>query len=239
MSKVLCNAPEMELAPDKRRKLPDGVVVSGNRAEISDKRVALELHDLGCPVFSLGEDGKVHLFTKREDIEAHTSMYCTPAVSLDKFLEITDREPPAPDKTEEQKIAEQRDMALSEISAFTGISRTQLQGLPLDIQEELIATYMFNVNIAANPQMTELLNSVIEGKPIASVEQQENKLPENYMKTTEELIEGNYNSIDGVINNLPKDDEGRTSVIASINAIKAVRNDQPEAIDVPESERNR
>ena len=59
------------------------------------------------------------------------------------------------------------------------------------------------------------------------------------MKTTEELIEGNYNSIDGVINNLPKDDEGRTSVIASINAIKAVRNDQPEAMDVPESERNR
>ncbi|MGL6200430.1 MAG: DUF4316 domain-containing protein [Lachnospiraceae bacterium] len=48
-----------------------------------------------------------------------------------------------------------------------------------------------------------------------------NKKPENYLKNTEMSMEGNYNMLDGVINNLPSDGEERkTSLLEQLDRLK-------------------
>ena len=40
------------------------------------------------------------------------------------------------------------------------------------------------------------------------------------MKTVEEMVEGNYNSIDGVINNLPTGNDERPSVLQALRELR-------------------
>lgn len=216
--------------PEKNRKpLPKGVVITADRAVITEKSVALNMYDSGFPVFVIGEDGAAHILESRSDVENHSGMYSVPADDMYIFLErdvIKDRS-----KTEAEKADEREEHAFSEISAFTGISLVQLYSLPADIKYGVVAMYMTNSNITGSDDLKSRIISYIHDNLPPD---QEQPVKDNPLKTVEEMVEGNYNSIDGVINNLPTGNDERPSVL---QALRELRGDDSE--DIRERERQR
>lgn len=204
-------------------KLPEGVVATADGMTLSNKALALELFDNDCPIFVVGEDGNSYLLENRDDVINHSGMYNVAAEELYLFLQREYHEPQK-EKTMEQTIAEQRDMALAEISALTGVSLTQLQALPIDIKDDIVTTYQQNINTLSNDEVKKQLSSILESKPLFSAER-EREEKYNPLAKVEELVEGNYNQIDGIINNLPPPKhEGSEKQYTSLSEIKALAN---------------
>lgn len=206
--------------PKKDKKpLPKGVTVNADGAVITEKRVALDMFDSGFPVFVIGEDGAAHILESRADVENHSGMYTVPADDMYLFLERDVQKERT--QTESEKVNEQEERALAEISAFTGVSVMRLYSLPPDVKHDVIALYMTNINVLGSDEMKNRICGVLDGAPLTEPPKEKNPLAK-----VEELIEGNYNSIDGVINNLPSgtsvigEQEERPSVLRAIRELQ-------------------
>ncbi|MCM1059772.1 MAG: DUF4316 domain-containing protein [Eubacterium sp.] len=208
--------------PAKNRKpLPKGVAVNADRAIISEKSVALDMFDSGFPVFVIGEDGAAHILESREDEENHVGMYNVPADDMYLFLErdvIKDRE-----QTEAEKVSEREEKAFGDISAFTGISLVQLYSLPADVKYGVISMYMTNSNITGSDDLKSRIISYIHDNAPP-----ERKREDNPLKTVEEMVEGNYNSIDGVINNLPTESAENGERLSVMRALRELQGEDYE-----------
>lgn len=193
------------------------MIVTGNQAVISDKSLALAVYDNDCAVFVTDENGRLQLLTDRNDIVNHSGTYTVATADLELILERDrqlEQEKPQ-EKSESEVLKEKQELALAEISALTGVSLSQLQALPDDVKEDVLQLYARNGGTQSE-QLKEDLNLLLVGTPSATTQEKD-----NYLKTTEELIEGNYNSIDGVINNLPSgtSDTERPSVLAALKEL--------------------
>lgn len=239
---------DRELAPSvtepkkNRKPLPKGVTVDANGAVITEKRVALDMYDSGFPVFIIGEDGAAHILESRADVENHSGMYTVPADDMYLFLERDVQKERT--QTEAEKVNEQEEHALAEISAFTGVSVMRLYSLPPDVKHDVIALYMTNINVLGSDEMKNRICGVLDGTPLTEPPKEKY----NPLAKVEELVEGNYNSIDGVINNLPSgtsvigEQDERPSVLQAIRELQG-ENASERDRDVPtmpfEDERQR
>ena len=117
---------------------------------------------------------------------------------MQRFLRQENREQTAKEQQAAKPPTEEdfREELLSDISRLTDISLNQIRALPKDIQEDIIDVFSRDIGTVNNSKLAEQITAALGGKP-----------PENHLKTVEELVEGNANSIDGVINNLPPADE--------------------------------
>lgn len=113
---------------------------------------------------------------------------------MQRFLRQENREQTAKEQQAAKPPTEEdfREELLSDISRLTDISLNQIRALPKDIQEDIIDVFSRDIGTVNNSKLAEQITAALGGKP-----------PENHLKTVEELVEGNANSIDGVINNLP------------------------------------
>lgn len=151
---------------------------------------------------------------------------------MQRFLRHENREQTAkeqksakpPDKTE--KMAK----IVADISGLTGISANQINALPQDVREEIVDRYFRDFGTVSNGELADRINAAISGKP-----------PENHLKTVEELIEGNANSIDGIINNLPppEPNERKLTLAERIEAARENNNRENERRENNISERDR
>lgn len=226
---------ERQLETDEK-PLPEGVIVTGNQAVISDKSLALAVYDNDCAVFVTDENGKLQLLTDRNDIINHSGTYTVATADLELVLERDrqlEQEKPQ-EKSESEVFKEKQELALAEISALTGVSISQLQALPDDVKDDVLQLYARNGGTQSE-QLKEDLNLLLVGAPSITTQDKE-----NHLKTTEELIEGNYNSIDGVINNLPSDTE-RPSVLAALKELGGGHSTPPmsHSLDIGGDERQR
>lgn len=226
---------ERQLETDEN-PLPEGVIVTGNQAVISDKSLALAVYDNDCAVFVTDENGRLQLLTDRNDIINHSGTYTVATADLELVLERDrqlEQEKPQ-EKSESEVFKEKQELALAEISALTGVSISQLQALPDDVKDDVLQLYARNGGTQSE-QLKEDLNLLLVGAPSITTQDKE-----NHLKTTEELIEGNYNSIDGVINNLPSDTE-RPSVLASLKELGGGHSAPPisHSLDIGGDERQR
>ena len=105
---------------------------------------------------------------------------------------------------------------LTEIAEALSMSVSELENKPFDIQQLLIHTYL-NRNNQADIQK-QLLAIISPNYETERAIHQDN-IKNNPLKTVEELIEGNYNSIDGIINNEPPKKDKQLNI--SIEQIKA------------------
>ncbi len=244
MSLIKSKFPEhsdRQLEADKNL-LPEGTIISGNQAVISDKSIALAIYDNNCAVFITGENGRLQLLTDRNDIVNHSGTYSVSTADLMPVLELErklEQEKPQ-EKSESEVLKEKQELALSEISALTGVSLSQLQALPDDIKEDVLQLYARNGGTQSE-QLKEELNLLLVGAPAPTVVPQEK---ENYLKSTEELIEGNCNSIDGVINNLPSGTSSteKPSVLAALRELSGDSHSAPpmsQSLDLGGDERQR
>lgn len=121
---------------------------------------------------------------------------------MQRFLRQEDREQTAKEQEYVKPPTEEhiREQLLTDISGLTGISPSQIKALPKDVQEDIVEVYSREIGVVGNSELADRITSAINGKP-----------PENHLKTIEELVEGNANSIDGVINNLPPETENEHS----------------------------
>lgn len=117
---------------------------------------------------------------------------------MQRFLRQENREQTAKEQQAAKPPTEEdfREELLSDISRLTDISLNQIRALPKDVQEDIIDVFSRDIGTVNNSKLAEQITAALGGKP-----------PENHLKTVEELVEGNANSIDGVINNLPPADE--------------------------------
>ncbi|MBP1548071.1 MAG: DUF4316 domain-containing protein [Oscillospiraceae bacterium] len=226
---------ERQLETDEN-PLPEGVIVTGNQAVISDKSLALAVYDNDCAVFVTDENGKLQLLTDRNDIINHSGTYTVATADLELVLERDrqlEQEKPQ-EKSESEVFKEKQELALAEISALTGVSISQLQALPDDVKDDVLQLYARNGGTQSE-QLKEDLNLLLVGAPSITTQSKE-----NHLKTTEELIEGNYNSIDGVINNLPSDTE-KPSVLAALKELGGGHSVPPmsHSLDIGGDERQR
>lgn len=226
---------ERQLETDEN-PLPEGVIVTGNQAVISDKSLALAVYDNDCAVFITDENGKLQLLTDRNDIINHSGTYTIATADLELVLERDrqlEQEKPQ-EKSESEVFKEKQELALAEISALTGVSISQLQALPDDVKDDVLQLYARNGGTQSE-QLKEDLNLILVGAPSITAQSKE-----NHLKTTEELIEGNYNSIDGVINNLPSDTE-KPSVLAALKELGGGHSTPPmsHSLDIGGDERQR
>ena len=226
---------ERQLETDEN-PLPEGVIVTGNQAVISDKSLALAVYDNDCAVFVTDENGRLQLLTDRNDIINHSGTYTVATADLELVLERDrqlEQEKPQ-EKSESEVFKEKQELALAEISALTGVSISQLQALPDDVKDDVLQLYARNGGTQSE-QLKEDLNLLLVGAPSITTQDKE-----NHLKTTEELIEGNYNSIDGVINNLPSDTE-RPSVLAALKELGGGHSAPPisHSLDIGGDERQR
>ncbi len=241
MSLIKSKFPEhsdRQLEADKAT-LPEGTIITGNQAVISDKSLALSVYDNDCAVFVADENGKLQLLIDRNDIVNHSGTYTVSTVDLELVLERDrklEQEKPQ-EKSESEVLKEKQELALSEISALTGVSLSQLQALPDDVKDDVLLLYGRNGGTQSE-QLKEDLNLLLTGAPLHSSQEKENPT-----KTLEELIEGNYNSIDGVINNLPPASENaRPSVLAALKELAAdspAAPPQSQSLDIGGDERQR
>lgn len=229
---------ERQLETDEN-PLPEGVIVTGNQAVISDKSLALAVYDNDCAVFVTDENGKLQLLTDRNDIINHSGTYTVATADLELVLERDrqlEQEKPQ-EKSESEVFKEKQELALAEISALTGVSISQLQALPDDVKDDVLQLYARNGGTQSE-QLKEDLNLLLVGAPSTAAQEKD-----NYLKTTEELIEGNYNSIDGVINNLPSgtSDTERPSVLAALKELGGGHSSPPmsHSLDIGGDERQR
>ena len=226
---------ERQLETDEK-PLPEGVIVTGNQAVISDKSLALAVYDNDCAVFVTDENGRLQLLTDRNDIINHSGTYTVATADLELVLERDrqlEQEKPQ-EKSESEVFKEKQELALAEISALTGVSISQLQALPDDVKDDVLQLYARNGGTQSE-QLKEDLNLLLVGAPSITTQSKE-----NHLKTTEELIEGNYNSIDGVINNLPSDTE-KPSVLAALKELGGGHSVPPmsHSLDIGGDERQR
>lgn len=193
-------------------KLPNGVFVSGSAAIIPDKSTVLEMFDKDYPVFLTDEEGEMKLIESVDEIKRHSGNFSVSADDVYDFLKIERSNPEEEHKNENveqvQKTEEQNEM-LTYISVLTGASISQLYALPADVKEDLTDVYRNNSGIVENAALAAMLNMVLDGKPLPAEAQH------NPLKSAEELIEGNCNSIDGIINNVPQQ-EGSTEEKSSV-----------------------
>lgn len=133
---------------------------------------------------------------------------------IQRFLRQDNREQLAKDQQALKPPTEEdiRGQILSEIAVLTGISLNQIRSLPKDVQENIIEVYARDFGTVSKSEIAEQITAAINGKP-----------PENHLKTVEEMIEGNANSIDGVINNLPPASEHSEHKLSLEERILAVR----------------
>lgn len=119
---------------------------------------------------------------------------------MQRFLRREDREQTAKEQQAVKPPTEEhiREQLIADISGLTGISLNQIKALPKDVQEDIIEVYSREIGVVSNGELADRITSAISGKS-----------PENHLKTVEELVEGNANSIDGVINNLPTTNDER------------------------------
>lgn len=193
-------------------KLPKGVFVSGAAAIIPDKSTALEMFDKDYPVFLTDEDGNMKLIESVDEIKRHSGNFSVSADDVYDFLEIERSDPEKERKNENPTIqnTEEQNEVLTYISILTGASISQLYALPSDVKEDLTDIYRNNSGVVENAALAAMLNTVLDGKPLPAEAQ-------NPLKSAEELIEGNYNRIDGIINNVPQQEsstEEKPSVMA-------------------------
>lgn len=120
---------------------------------------------------------------------------------MQRFLRQENREQTAKEQQTSKPPTEEniREELLSDISRLTDISLNQIRALPKDVQEDIIDEFSHDIGTVNNSKLAEQITAALGGKP-----------PENHLKTVEELVEGNANNIDGVINNLPPADERDT-----------------------------
>lgn len=120
---------------------------------------------------------------------------------MQRFLRHENREQTAKEQQTEKPPTEEhiRTELLSDISRLTDISINQIRALPKDVQEDIIEVYSRDIGTVSNSILAKQITAAINGKP-----------PENHLKSIEELVEGNANSIDGVINNLPSANDERS-----------------------------
>lgn len=207
---------EIQLETDEK-SLPEGVIATGNQAVISDKSLAIAVYDNDCAVFVADENGELRLLTDRNDIVNHSGTYTVSTTDLELVLECERQleQEKQQEKSESEALKEKQELALAEISALTGVSLSQLQALPDDVKDDVLQLYARNGGTQSE-QLKEELNLLLVGAPYTVARENE-----NYLKTTEELIEGNCNSIDGVINNLPSgtSDTERPSVLAALKEL--------------------
>lgn len=149
MSLIKSKFPEhtdRQLDTDKNL-LPEGTIITGNQAVISDKSLALAIYDNDCAVFVAGENGRLQLLTDRDDVVNHSGTYFVSSSDLMPVLELErklEQEKPQ-EKSESEVLKEKQELALSEISALTGVSLSQLQALPDDIKEDVLAVIFFMI----------------------------------------------------------------------------------------------
>lgn len=105
---------------------------------------------------------------------------------------------------------------LTEIAETLSMSVSELENKPFDIQQLLIHTYL-NQNNQADIQKQ--LLAIISPNYETERDIRQDNMKNNPLKTVEELIEGNYNSIDGIINNEPPKKDKQLNI--SIEQIKA------------------
>ncbi len=106
---------------------------------------------------------------------------------------------------------------LTKVAATTGIPLSDLNALPKDMKNDIIGEFEFsggNLNSDFFSQdIATMLNVEVSIKnenvqPVANIQSDTaKKEKENPLKSVEELIEGNANMIDGIINNLPPEVE--------------------------------
>ncbi|MGN0678651.1 MAG: DUF4316 domain-containing protein [Oscillospiraceae bacterium] len=174
-------------------KLPEGVVVSAGNATISDKNIALKLFDMDYPIFIIDKDGNSVYTENRTELELHSGMYSASEQDIYHCFSVTPH----------------REEAIRGISDVTGYSTSRINALPDDVLMNVINVWLTNVNLSDASTLKDQLNAAIDCKPQT-----------NHLKSIEELIECNPNSIDGIINNLPKGENERRSVLAEIKELR-------------------
>lgn len=103
-----------------------------------------------------------------------------------------------------------------EIAQLLNISVSELESKPEDIQQLLLYTYTNGTNQTETRK--QLLNIVAPNYDMQRDLRMDN-LANNPLKSVEELVEGNYDSIDGIINNEPPKKDKELSI--SRNQIQA------------------
>ena len=152
---------------------------------------------------------------------------------MQRFLRQENREQTAREQESSRPPDKAEKMAqiIADISGLTGISVNQINALPQDVREEIVDRYSRDFGTVSNSELAEQIHAAISGKP-----------PENHLKTIEEFVEGNANSIDGIINNLPppEPNERRLSLAERIEAARENNNrenNNPQEHTVPERDR--
>ena len=121
--------------------------------------------------------------------------------------EVIVREERSPE-TEIDLTENREEKILNEIAAATGYTSSQLNVLPKDIKADLIAEYDRSGGQISTSTFAHEIASILNveppkqeiSQPVANVKTQKSEKDES-TKTIEELVEGNANSIDGIINN--------------------------------------
>lgn len=95
---------------------------------------------------------------------------------------------------------------ITEIAELLNLSVSELESKPEDIKRLLLHTYNSTSNLQ---EARKRLLSIVSPNYELQRDMRMDNIKNNPLKTVEELVEGNYNMIDGIINNEPpkKDQE--------------------------------
>lgn len=95
---------------------------------------------------------------------------------------------------------------ITEIAELLNLSVSELESKPEDIKRLLLHTYNSTSNLQ---EARKQLLSIVSPNYELQRDMRMDNIKNNPLKTVEELVEGNYNMIDGIINNEPpkKDQE--------------------------------
>lgn len=121
---------------------------------------------------------------------------------------VRDERTPEADEKDIESAENREEKILNEIAVATGYTSSQLNVLPKDIKADLIAEYDRSGGQISTSTFAQEIASILNveppkqeiSQPVANVKTQKSEKDES-TKTIEELVEGNANSIDGIINN--------------------------------------
>lgn len=131
----------------------------------------------------------------------------------DKVIESALPEIPAHSLEEPKIIAD--NTLIPEIAVVMDMSVSELESKPTDIKQMLLLNYTNNY-LSDPATLQESLSAIIKPNTTieSNIEQHKEQIKpdaalpkENPLKTAEEIVEGNANMIDGMINNLPPEKE--------------------------------
>lgn len=133
-------------------------------------------------------------------------------------------------KKEQEKSNE--DSLLSEIAEILNLSVSELESKPEDIKRLLLHTYNSTSNLQ---EARKQLLSIVSPNYELQRDMRMDNIKNNPLKTVEEMVEGSYSFIDGIINNEPpkKDQEltiSREQIKANADMVSKNNNqnkDQP------------